>query len=391
MIEERNKPPENVQSRHEKNPCHWRDRATVEIPKTNIEKTKYVRVETPKENKAETKKPTLFPFVRVPERPAQTIDSRLAQARSESNKEEMLPRGSVEQKRPSYTTSAPIDDNADAEKILKQILETPFITDIGAFIASLKAEYRKGLKDVLTKKRIPVPETAQEKDVAAQLLEELVAYDIKDDEDLHLDDLVAEQYRNNVQYCFQQVQSDGKVPVGATVISDPVAQYFESLAPGEKPRKVLVAEPSASLRYVNTVINGVREVKALVDSGSQFVSMKESVAVSLGLNWDPDKKIHMMSANGQVEAAVGTADMVPFKFGNVTFYMQVYIFEKPAYDVLIGRPWDVHTSSVVENFPDGGQKITITDPNTGKRCVIPTFEKTEMRRNEKQENAQGFR
>jgi hypothetical protein len=119
--------------------------------------------------------------------------------------------------------------------------------------------------------------------------------------------------------------------------------------------------------------------------------MKESVAAALGLHWNPDKTIHMLSASSDITMSQGTAEMVPFRFGEITFYMQMHIFANPSYEVLLGRPWDVHTSSVVESFRDGGQKITLTDPSTGQRCVIPTYdEKVDPGKTEKVPEKQDF-
>jgi hypothetical protein len=48
------------------------------------------------------------------------------------------------------------------------------------------------------------------------------------------------------------------------------------------------------------------------------------------------------------------------------------VIREPAYDVLLGRPFDVLTESIVKNFANEDQTITIRDPNTGCRITIPT-------------------
>ena len=53
--------------------------------------------------------------------------------------------------------------------------------------------------------------------------------------------------------------------------------------------------------------------------------------------------------------------------------MQVHIIGSPAYDILLGRPFDILTESIVRNFSNEDQTVTITDPNTGQRHTIPTF------------------
>jgi hypothetical protein len=47
----------------------------------------------------------------------------------------------------------------------------------------------------------------------------------------------------------------------------------------------------------------------------------------------------------------------------------------PAYKVLLGRPFDIVTESVVKNESDGNQTLTLTDPNTGERCEMHTYER----------------
>ena len=60
--------------------------------------------------------------------------------------------------------------------------------------------------------------------------------------------------------------------------------------------------------------------------------------------------------------------------------LKVHIIRNPAYKVLLGRPFDLLTKSQVENSSDGSQIVTITDPNTGKKCAIPTFNRGSVRR-----------
>ena len=69
------------------------------------------------------------------------------------------------------------------------------------------------------------------------------------------------------------------------------------------------------------------------------------------------------------------AKNVPFLFGHIAVYLQVHVIERPAYKVLLGRPFDTITESEVKNAKDGGQSLMLTDPNTGKRCVMHTHER----------------
>jgi hypothetical protein len=162
---------------------------------------------------------------------------------------------------------------------------------------------------------------------------------------------------------------------GSVVVSDPVMQYFNTLAPGEAPKKVIVAAESHALRTVYPLINGVGEVESLLDPGSQIVSMSKAVASMLQVTWDPDITVHMESANKALEKTLGLAKNVPFLFGPITVYLQVHVIEKVAYKVLLGRPFDTITESEIKNSMDGSQSLTLTDLNTGERCVMHTHER----------------
>jgi hypothetical protein len=139
------------------------------------------------------------------------------------------------------------------------------------------------------------------------------------------------------------------------------------------------ATDSAPLRVVYPLINGTGQVESIIDGGSQIVSMALAIAEYLGLTWDPDINIYMQSANAQVEKSVGLAKNVAFRFGDITIYLQVHIIQEPAYKVLLGRPFEILTASVAVNKRDGSQILTLTDPQTQKRCTLPTLERGTVR------------
>ena len=61
------------------------------------------------------------------------------------------------------------------------------------------------------------------------------------------------------------------------------------------------------------------------------------------------------------------------QIGEITLYVQIHIIRKPAYDILLGRPFDILTESVVRNFANEDQTLTIRDPNSGQRVTVPTI------------------
>ena len=160
-------------------------------------------------------------------------------------------------------------------------------------------------------------------------------------------------------------------------MNDPVLQYFESLPEGEEPAIITMhARESQPLKVIMPIVNGCQQAEAVVDSGSQIVSMDGTIAKELGLEWDPKIVIHMQSANGGLERTLGLARNVPFMFGKVTAYLQVHVLRSAPYQVLLGRPFDVLMESEVKNHSDGSQDITVIDPVSKVRCKLKTLDKS---------------
>ena len=100
--------------------------------------------------------------------------------------------------------------------------------------------------------------------------------------------------------------------------------------------------------------------------------MSETLCHHLGLAYDPDTNLEMVAANGSINQSLGLARNVPVKFGEIVVYLQIHVFHSPAYDVLLGRPFDVLTESIVKTSRDGTQSITLNDPNSGTKAVLLT-------------------
>ena len=89
--------------------------------------------------------------------------------------------------------------------------------------------------------------------------------------------------------------------------------------------------------------------------------------------FDPMHCIPLQSANGKTDWTLGIAKDVPFHFGDVTVILQVHIVDSPAYDVLLGHPFEVLTQARTQSFLSSDQHITLTDPNTECVVTIPTI------------------
>ena len=275
----------------------------------------------------------------------------------------------------AYRVRAPIQREGITEDVIEQIHNTEVLVKLGDLFG-LSRELREGERLQLTKVRQPVAPRAPAKLpelVTVQAQEDLLPTEQVLDLPLGYDALDIEELPS--VGVFVSSIATGDVPAGSLVAQDPYLQYLESLPDGERPKQVYVARESASLQAIYPTINESGSMECILDSGSQIVSMSLEAAKILGLVWDPSIKIFMESANKSMEESVGLARNVQFKWGTMTVYLQVHIIRNPAYKVLLGRPFDLLTRSRIENSADGSQIITITDPNTGKKCAMPTYDR----------------
>lgn len=201
-----------------------------------------------------------------------------------------------------------------------------------------------------------------------------------DDEDLQLDyDAVNLANVDMYGTFITAPANDEGVPEGALIVRDPLVEYLNSVPEDEEPKQVYqlsqelyVGNSSAPIRVIFPTVVGKERIESIMDSGSQIVSMAMATAVRLGIKWDVNMQIFMQSANGQLKQSVGLARNILFQFGDVRAHLQVHIFENPAYEILLGRPFEVLTKSATMNDGNGGCTLTITDPNTQARSTLVT-------------------
>lgn len=302
-------------------------------------------------------KQKLIPYVDVP---PMKVPVKLVQ---DFYKEGMPPAG---KQGPAYRNRAPVQDNDGTLAEILKIIGDVKIELTQEQLMKLSKEARQMWIKHLSPKRIPTKTEVKNVHTAAE-----VPFDTEIElghEYVDAGDLPPASFKVLEQAC------DG-LPKGAIVIGDPVEQYLNALDADEEPRKIMVAGESHALKALHPVINGTGKEESLLDGGSQIVSMAQATAVRLGIAWDPGVVIHMQSANKQVEKTLGLGRNVPFRFDDITVYLQVHIMASPAYKVLLGRPFEVLTELETKNAKDGSQLITIKDPNDGRRCTMPTYDR----------------
>ena len=167
--------------------------------------------------------------------------------------------------------------------------------------------------------------------------------------------------------------SNAKPPPGSTIIKDPYKVFLSTALVGHHPNLLTVAKESSALCSILLLINHHLFVESILDPGPQVISMAEEVCHSLGLIYDLEVKLSMQSANGEIDETLGLARNIPIQISEITLYLQFHIVRNPTYDILLGRPFDILVESIVRNFENESQTVTIHDPNTGKTATVLTF------------------
>lgn len=276
---------------------------------------------------------------------------------------------------PAYRTLPPIHNTNIANTVYQRALETP-LTITYHELLSLSPEVRAQIRDATSAKRVVGPKEAAQN----HLLKES---DITEDELAYLmpDEMLLQGEPEKFgAIAKHEILTNHYVPSSITV-EDPIEQYYKTLGPDEEPdaERIKVAKESSALRSILPLIDNQLKVEAILDPGCQIVAMSEDVCHELGLAYDPKIVLNMQSANGTVDPSLGLARNVPFLVGHLTLYMQVHVIRNPAYDVLLGRPFDVLTRSVVRNYSNEDQTITVHDPNSDQVITLPTIPRGQNR------------
>ena len=254
---------------------------------------------------------------------------------------------------PAYKTLPLVHKAAIADHVYQRSMDAP-ITITQRKLLSLSPEVHTKVREVTTTKHILNP-NAFSMQASLQMLND-------GDDDMY-----------KIMPAFTLGQQTALE--GATIIPDPIDTYYKSLEPGEIPDRdrLTVAKESTAIRSIHALVDTNQKKECTVDLGCQVIAMSETTCHSLSLAYDPRIHLNMESANGSFDWSLGLARNVPFLIGIITLYLQVHVICSPLYEVLLGHPFDILTESVIHNFTNEDQTITITDPNTGRKCTIPTF------------------
>jgi hypothetical protein len=130
-------------------------------------------------------------------------------------------------------------------------------------------------------------------------------------------------------------------PPGSLIVPDPYETYLKSLPDGAVPERLIIAKESSALQSIFPLIDHQQHIESILDPGSQIIAMSENVCMDLALIFDPTIILNMQSANGEVDKSLGLARNVPMRIGEITLYIQIHVIRSPAYDILLGRLFDI--------------------------------------------------
>ena len=269
---------------------------------------------------------------------------------------------------PAYRTHAPIYDGKIAADVYDHAMAAS-VTLTQRELLSLSPEVRSQVREATSAKRNAPKDPAKEIHTLAE----------DDNLPFALDDLATDNIYPNSIFTNAVHQPDTPPP-GSLIILDPYETYLKLLPNGTIPETLVVAKESSALRSIFPLVDNQQHVEAIIDPGSQIIAMSEDICMDLALIYDPSIILNMQSANGEVDKSLGLARNVAMRIGNITLYVQIHIIRSPAYDILLGRPFDILTESVVRNFANEDQTITIFDPNSGNRATVPTTPRGRPRR-----------
>ena len=356
------------------------------VSKTIVKGKKAVRFENAKEKEKETERvreksvPHIdLPFRNVPEVLPAPYNAPVTMVK------EPIP--IVEDER-AYKNVSRVEEGKSVKGVVDKVLNTPLTMTVGDILAMSRSA-RDELRKSLTRRKVPVESKA------LALIDGMTDPEIRYWENYlqsnEINDIVSVDELPKVTDVFMMTSGSNKLKPGTIVVTDPVVQFLDTLPSGHQPPIIVAGKESQALRAVWPVINNVTNEECLLDGGSQIVSMAKDVAERLELHWDPDICIHMQSANKQIERTLGLARNVPFRFGDITVYLQVHIINSAAYKVLLGRPFDALTQSGYQNEIDGNMTMTLTCPNSRRRATFITYPRGEIPGYLRQESTKGFR
>jgi hypothetical protein len=148
--------------------------------------------------------------------------------------------------------------------------------------------------------------------------------------------------------------------------------HLEQLEEQNK-NETIVAEESIKLREIDVVLNGSVQVKAVIDSGCQIVTLREDVWRELGRTFDPASRLMLEGADESTSHTKGLVRDLPIKIGPITFFVQAQVVSRSPTPMLLGMPFWALANCHKDVYADGYMTVTLSNPNPPfQTIVVPT-------------------
>jgi hypothetical protein len=249
----------------------------------------------------------------------------------------------------------PVEIGVDIEKLVETVLDLEINVPLRS-LAGVSTAIQKEIKKQVTKARLPLESSAQ---VNMQVDNARTR--------IRVEDLPLAMYTT-----MTEVSDD--IPEGYLVASDPILQYLTENQDAN-PEDLIVAKSSEPLKSIFMNVNKMGQEECTLDGGSMIISMYKDVAVEKGLTWNPQFRCNMESSSNHYVMTMGLARNVRLSIGGVNAFLQIHVMENPPYKILLGRPFEVLMASIVRTRTDGSSELELTDPNTKKVAVVPTYDR----------------
>ncbi|KAG6878369.1 hypothetical protein C0992_008225 [Termitomyces sp. T32_za158] len=109
-------------------------------------------------------------------------------------------------------------------------------------------------------------------------------------------------------FTLSALPPNAKDSVAKATSVDPVETYFKLLAPDDKHAILTITQDSQAIRSIMLMVDNKSEVEAIVDSGSQIISMSADVANELGIIYNPTIHLNMQRTNALAYLYLTTSD-----------------------------------------------------------------------------------
>jgi hypothetical protein len=266
---------------------------------------------------------------------------------------------------PAYKTLPPVYDGKIATDVYDRAMATQ-VTLTQRELLSLSPEVHSQVREATSARRTAATNKEPLKSINTLVNDDSISAALDDLEADEPDDAPTSMFINSLH-------QTATPPPGSLIVPDPYETYLKLLPDGAVPEQLIVAKESSALQSIFPLVDHQQHVESILDPGSQIIAMSENVCMDLALIYDPTIILNMQSANGEVDKSLGLACNVPIRIGEITLYVQIHVIRSPAYDILLGRPFDILTQSIIHNFANEDQTITLRDPNSGICATVPTL------------------